>query len=145
MSNKTEEQNNNLEPILLIEYEDISKEYLININGILYHIESIYQWIITQSHVIDPFRQIVSEEDVEKIKQFYNIYLITNASIETILEKIINDEIDFNHLPEKHKNNKILFLEAVKTCTTNIIFFPIHFNDDLEFISEVLKINGILF
>jgi len=66
MSNIKEETkyNNNLEPILLIEYEDISKEYLININGKLYHIESIYQWIITQTNVLDPFRQIVSEEDV---------------------------------------------------------------------------------
>jgi uncharacterized protein YktA (UPF0223 family) len=59
MSNETEteQQNNNLEPILLIEYENISKEHLISINGILYHIESIYQWIITQSNILDPFNR----------------------------------------------------------------------------------------
>ena len=72
MSNETEteQQNNNLEPILLIEYENISKEHLISINGILYHIESIYQWIITQSNILDPFRKIVIKEDEERIKNF---------------------------------------------------------------------------
>ena len=59
------------EPILLIEYENIPVEDLININGIL------YQWVIKYSNTNDPYRQIVSKEDTKRL-----IKMANNAKME---------------------------------------------------------------
>lgn len=147
MSNEidTDKTNNNVEPILLIEYENIPKEHLININGTLYHIETIYKWIIINNNDIDPLKNYVSDENIERIKNTYdefNIknYLDNDNNEDYIIYQIKNNKIHYKDLSEKDKNNKKIILEIYSPIVVK--YFSDELKNDKEFALQILKING---
>lgn len=112
-----------LEPFTLENYKNIPIDELININGKFYHISNIYDWIVIYNHSMDPLKNKLSYEDIERIKEFYNEYqtkkyydnLFSNYEKNKIMifNKIKEDSCIFHRIPDKLKNNREFILDIL--------------------------------
>ena len=55
----------------IITSDKIVQERAIVINGYVYNVESIFEWVILNNHKEDPYRGKISKEDIERIGETF--------------------------------------------------------------------------